>query len=190
MSMLASQGLRQLRQSEGERKANRGIHSEADARPLDAALYDRRGLVGGAKDISATATGKYSHMQKSPSQVSSCTGANWRMVCGISRMARRISEASADPRLGLGSTKGLQIVRWILLGLMIVHSTAPKKAAAPCSADQLTSDATLWWVLDPGGRQCAERFHADVAWRCRVSRAAQPPSTTQNSVASGRARRN
>src|ERR1700723_2525484 len=51
-------------------------------------------LVSAApKTLRATATGKYSHMQNSPSQVQICTQASCRMVRGISRIDAMISRA-------------------------------------------------------------------------------------------------
>ena len=81
----------------------------------------------------ATATGKYSHIQNKPSQVRSWTGASWRMVCGIARMAVTISFAlDARPvfsffiwRKASRSSGGYSLV------VRIVQRTAPKKAAAP-----------------------------------------------------------
>ena len=43
-------------------------------------------MSGAPKTLRATATGKYSHMQKSPSHVHSCTGASCFIVAGISAL--------------------------------------------------------------------------------------------------------
>ena len=82
------------------------------------------------KTLCATATGKYSHMQKRPSQVQSCTGPSLRMVSGISAIARRRSRARCRPgrssapsragRLSM-SSGGYSLV------VTMVHSTAPRK---------------------------------------------------------------
>src|SRR5579862_5273324 len=51
-------------------------------------------LVSGAPNtFRATATGKYSHMQKSPSHVHICTQANCRIVPGMALTEARISSA-------------------------------------------------------------------------------------------------
>ena len=81
----------------------------------------------------ATATGKYSHMQKSPNQVHTCTHASWRIVAGMLRMASLIS-ATPPPIPTL-----LAFIAWnaamssggYSFVVRIVHSTAPRNAAAP-----------------------------------------------------------
>ena len=73
-------------------------------------------------------------MQNSPSQVSSCTGASCRMVRGISRIAVKISSAWLPDAavFGLLLVEGVAGRRAdIPCVVMIVHSTAPKNAAAP-----------------------------------------------------------
>jgi hypothetical protein len=72
-------------------------------------------------------------MQNSPSHVNSCTGPSFRIVSGISAIARKISFAfTATPvfsafalRKASRSRGGYSFV------VTIVHSTDPKNTAAP-----------------------------------------------------------
>src|SRR5690348_16430405 len=97
------------------------------------AEYSGDEVSGAPKMLRPTATGKYSHIQKSPSQVKICTGASCRMVLGILAIESMISAALAvRPRFspflrrnGSGSSGGYSFV------VTMVQRTAPKNRAAP-----------------------------------------------------------
>ena len=88
----------------------------------------------------ATAVEKYSHMQKSPSQVQTCTSASCRIVVGMVRTAARISRApAAMPALAvLSRSKAARSSGGFSLVVSTVYSTAPKNAAAPTMNDRRT----------------------------------------------------
>ena len=138
---------------EDERKRENRQQNTLRNRSHPIRLLPRRAgeeVSGAPNTLRATATGKYSHIQNNPSQVRSWTGASWRMVCGISRIAEQfLLHWTRDRSSPSSLAESIQVVRRIFIG----SQNRPENSAEECSGANVKGDAGCSWD-NPGLTHC------------------------------------